>query len=139
VLASVFWDKDGILLVDYLEKGATITAKYYIALLDSLKQQSISKHRDKLSKGILFLQNNPAPHKVAIMHQKLADLHSEVLKHPAYSPCVAPSDYCLFPNLKKCLKGRKFLSTADAVLAVDGWFAAQPKEFFLGGLKKSEQ
>jgi hypothetical protein len=26
VLASVFWDKDGILLVDYLEKGATITA-----------------------------------------------------------------------------------------------------------------
>jgi hypothetical protein len=27
VLASVFWDKDEILLVDYLEKGATITAK----------------------------------------------------------------------------------------------------------------
>jgi hypothetical protein len=26
VLASVFWDKNGILLVDYLEKGATITA-----------------------------------------------------------------------------------------------------------------
>jgi hypothetical protein len=26
-LASVFWDKDEILLVDYLEKGATIAAK----------------------------------------------------------------------------------------------------------------
>jgi hypothetical protein len=28
VLMSVFWDKDGILLVAYLEKGATITTKY---------------------------------------------------------------------------------------------------------------
>jgi hypothetical protein len=37
VLAFLFWDKDGILLVDYLEKGATITAKYHVALLDKLK------------------------------------------------------------------------------------------------------
>jgi hypothetical protein len=43
VLASVFWDKDGILLVDYLAKGATITAKYCVALLDRLKQQLGSK------------------------------------------------------------------------------------------------
>jgi hypothetical protein len=50
VLASVFWYKDGILLVDYLEKGATITAKYYVALLDKLKQQLVCKLRGKLSK-----------------------------------------------------------------------------------------
>jgi hypothetical protein len=28
VMASVFWDKDGIPLVDYLKKDATITASY---------------------------------------------------------------------------------------------------------------
>jgi hypothetical protein len=50
VLASVFWDKDGILLVDYLENGAIITAEYYVALLDKLKQQVVSKRRGKLSK-----------------------------------------------------------------------------------------
>jgi hypothetical protein len=50
VLASVFWDKDEILLLDYLEKGAKITAKYYIALLDKPKQQLVSKRRGKLSK-----------------------------------------------------------------------------------------
>jgi hypothetical protein len=37
-----------------------------------------------LSKGILFLQDNAAPHKAAITHQKLADPRFEVLKHPAY-------------------------------------------------------
>jgi hypothetical protein len=52
-----------------------------------------------LSKGILFLQDNAAPRKAAITYQKLADLHFEVLKHPAYSPDFAPSDYYLFPNL----------------------------------------
>jgi hypothetical protein len=52
-----------------------------------------------LSKGILFLLDSAAPHKAAITHQILADLHFEVLKHPTYSPNMAPSDYCLFPNL----------------------------------------
>jgi histone-lysine N-methyltransferase SETMAR len=64
-------------------------------------------------------------------------LHFEVLKHPAYSPDLAPSNYYLFPNLKKHLKGRKFSSTEEATIAADGWFAAQPNEFFLDRLKKS--
>jgi hypothetical protein len=37
LLASAFWDKDRILLVDYLEKGTNIAAQYYVALLDKLK------------------------------------------------------------------------------------------------------
>jgi hypothetical protein len=40
-------------------------------------------------------------------------------------------DYYLFPNLKKHLKGRNFSSTEEATFASEGWFAAQPKEFFL--------
>jgi transposase len=106
-LASVFWDKDVILLVDYLEKGATITAKYYVALLEKLKQQLVSKRRGKLSKGILFLEDNSASHKAAITHKKLA----EVLKQPTYSPDFAPSGYYLFRNIKNHLKGGKFWST----------------------------
>jgi hypothetical protein len=47
--------------------------------------------------------------------------------------------YYLFPNLKKHLNGRKFLSNEKATLAVGEWFAAQPKEYFLDGLKKLEQ
>jgi hypothetical protein len=70
---------------------------------------------------------------------KLADLHFEILKHPAYSLNFAPSDYYFFPNLKKHLKERKFSSIEEAKSAADGWFTAQPKEFFLDGLKKLEQ
>jgi hypothetical protein len=44
---------------------------------------------------------------------------------------LAPSDYCLFPDLNKYLKWRKFLSIKEATLAAeaDGLFAAKLKEF----------
>jgi len=32
-LASIFWDQDGILLIDYLPKGQAINAEYYSSLL----------------------------------------------------------------------------------------------------------
>jgi hypothetical protein len=66
VLASDFWDKYGILLVDYLKKSATITAKNYVAFLDKMKQQLVFKRRSKLSKAILFFQDNAGPHKAAV-------------------------------------------------------------------------
>jgi hypothetical protein len=44
-------------------------------------------------------------------------------------PCIYDSE----------TKGRKFSSTEEATLAADWWFAAQPKEIFLVGLKKFEQ
>lgn len=60
VLSFVLWDINWILLTDFLEYGATIMAKYYIALFDIFKQQLVSKHGGKLSKEILFLQENSA-------------------------------------------------------------------------------
>jgi histone-lysine N-methyltransferase SETMAR len=71
-------------------------------------------------KGILFLKDNAAPHKAATAHQKLADLHLEVQRYPAYSPDLAPSNYYLFPDLNKHFKGRKFSTIEEATLAVDG-------------------
>jgi len=33
VLALIFWDQESILLIDYLPKGQTINAEYYLFLL----------------------------------------------------------------------------------------------------------
>jgi len=37
VLALIFWDQDGILLIHYLLKGKTINTEYYSSLLVQLK------------------------------------------------------------------------------------------------------
>ena len=34
VMATVFWDAQGVIHIDYLEKGKTITGEYYASLLD---------------------------------------------------------------------------------------------------------
>ena len=34
VMATIFWDSYGIILIDYLQKGKTITGEYYTSLLD---------------------------------------------------------------------------------------------------------
>lgn len=54
VMASVFWDADGILLIDYLQKGQTINGTYYASLLTQLRENIKLKRRGKLTKGVLF-------------------------------------------------------------------------------------
>ena len=40
-----FWDAQGILFSDYLEKGRTINSEYYIALLVHLKEKKKNKNK----------------------------------------------------------------------------------------------
>jgi len=54
-LASIFWDQEGILLVDYLPKGQTINAEYYLSLLVQLKDILKEKRRGEVTKGGLVL------------------------------------------------------------------------------------
>jgi hypothetical protein len=49
VLASIFWDQDGILLIDYLPKRQTINTEYYSSLLVQLKDILKEKHRRKVT------------------------------------------------------------------------------------------
>lgn len=71
VLASAFWDADGILLIDSLEHGRVVNADYYVALLDRLDvilRINTSVHREK---NILFLHDNAPAHK---SHKAMAKL-----------------------------------------------------------------
>ena len=45
----------------------------------------------------------------------------ELIPHPADSADLSPSDYFLFPNLKKDICGRHFRSNEEVVAAVEEW------------------
>jgi len=49
VLASIFWDQGGILLVDYLPKGQTNNMEYYTSLLVQLKDILKKKRHGKVT------------------------------------------------------------------------------------------
>jgi len=115
ILTSNFWDQDGILLADYLPKGQTINAEYYSSLLVQLMGILKEKYREKVTKGVLFLHYNAPAHRALATEKKLAYLGFQCLDHPPYSSYLAPSDYHLFPGLKKQLKGRHFSSHAEVI------------------------
>ena len=114
---KLFWDKEGIIMIDYLQKGKTINADYYTSLLDQLKQKLKEKRRGKLSNGVLFLQDKASSHKAHRTMQKFDQIGFELLHHPPYSPDLAPSDYHL--QLKKYLKGTKFASDNEVIQATE--------------------
>jgi len=131
VLASIFWDQDGILLIDYLPKGQTINAEYYSSLRVQLKDVLKEKSRGKLvTKGVLFLHDNAPAHGALATQKKLSCLGFQYLDHSSYSPDLTPSDYHLFPGLKKQMNGRHF-SFDHSCCGMDG----QISEFFLSGLQ----
>jgi len=130
ILASIFWDHDGILLVDYLQKGQTINEEYYSLLLVKLKDILKEKPRGKFTKGVLFLHDNAPAHKALTTQKKMTYLGFQCLHHPPHSPDLSPSDYHLFPELKKQLKGRHFSSDAELIAAVETRLDGQRSEFF---------
>jgi hypothetical protein len=56
VMASVFWDAEGILFIDYFEKGKTITGEYYSSLLTRLDEIIREKRPDLQKKKSPFIR-----------------------------------------------------------------------------------
>jgi len=130
VLALIFWDQDGIFLIDFLPKGQTINAEHYSPLPVQLKDILKEKRLGKFSKVVLFLHNNVPAHRALATQKKLAYLGFQCLDHPPYSPDLAPSDYHPFPGLKNQSKGRHFSSDAEVITAAETWLDGQLSDFF---------
>ena len=62
----------------------------------------------------------------------------EPIPHPTYSLDLAPSDYFLFPNLKKDIRGRHFQSNEEVMAAVEEWVRDKDPGFFSSGLMALE-
>jgi len=129
-MASVFWDAESILFIDYLEKGKTMTREYYSNLLTRLDEKICEKRPGLQKKKIIFHQDNASTHKSVLAMGKLRDLHYELLEHPPYSPDLAPADFYLFPKLKLFLAGQRFFSNQEVIAAVDGYFADLMKNHY---------
>jgi len=87
------------------------------------------KHRRKVTKGVLFLHDNAPAHRALATQKKMAYLGFQCLDHPPYSPDLAPSDYHLFPGLKKTIERLYFSSNAEVTAAAETWLDGQPSEF----------
>ena len=103
---------------------------YYANLLDQLRTAIREKRRGKLSKGVLLQQDNGRVHICKVAMDAVEQNRYELIPHPAYSPDLAPSDFFLFPNLKKDIRGINFRSDEEVVTAVQEWVNGKDPDFF---------
>ena len=100
-----------------------------------LREKIKIKCRRKLTKGVLFHQDNAPVHKSVIAMAAIHDCGFKFIKHPPYSPDLAPSDFHLFPKLKTAISGTRFQSDDDVIHAVDDFLNGLEKDFFKSGIE----
>ena len=105
IMCTVFCDRQGILLVEFLTRGMTINAAAYCETLNKLQHAIQNKRRGTLRAGVMFLQNKAHPHAAA--------QHASCLLHSNGNCWITPYRLCLFLHLKKCLASKKLDSDEE--------------------------
>jgi len=65
IICTVFWDRQGVLLVEFLSQGTTINSAVYCETLKKLRRVIQNKRCEMLSATILLLHDNARPHSAA--------------------------------------------------------------------------
>jgi hypothetical protein len=60
VMKTVFWDSEGCILIDFLEKGQTINSAHYVQTLNKLRRE-LRETRPK-KKTVILQHDNGRPH-----------------------------------------------------------------------------
>ena len=98
VMASAFWDFQGVIMIEYLQKGHTVAGQHFSGKLKRLREVIKKIRPGMLRKEVLFHQDNAPPHTSLVAMARIHDCGFELVPHPPHSPDLAPSDFHLFPR-----------------------------------------
>jgi len=136
IMCTVFWDRYGVLIVDYRPNGQKINARVYCDTLQRLRRAIQNKRRGLLSSGVVLLHDNSSPHTARQTTALLQQFRWDIMDHPPCSPDFAPSNYHLFLHIKRFLAGKQFHSGAEVKTTVNNWLQQQAVDFFDTGIQK---
>jgi hypothetical protein len=64
-MATVFWDKMEVPMVEIIQQGTTIKSEVYCGTLKKLRRAIQNKKHGMLTSGAVFLHDNAHPHTAA--------------------------------------------------------------------------
>ncbi|GFW28691.1 histone-lysine N-methyltransferase SETMAR [Trichonephila clavipes] len=134
-MATVFWDRHEVLLVEFMQQGTTINAAAYCATLTKLRRAIQNKRRGLLTSGILLLHDNARPHSAINTQNLIRSFRWEQIDHPPYSTDLAPSDFHLFRYLKEFLGGKRFDTAEEVKEEVEDWLSLQAADVYDLGIQ----
>ena len=106
-----------VILCHFVPDGETVKVLYYAVYLQNHLRRAVRRKRPQLQ-NVIILHDDATPHKAICARDLLWSWMWEVLDHPACSPDLSPCDYEFIPKLKAQLRGYRFRTRDDIVIAV---------------------
>lgn len=100
-MVTIFWDSEGVILVDFLDDQRTVNEAYYETALKKLHDALLKNRPGKMNRQILFHRNNASAHSSKLSRAVLREFRRELLLHPPCSPDLAPFVFFLFFEIKR--------------------------------------
>jgi len=82
IMCTVFWDRQGVLLVEFLPQGTKIKSAVYCETLKKLRHAIQNKRRGIMSATILLFHENARPHSVAQTQDLITSFRWEQMDQP---------------------------------------------------------
>lgn len=131
VLYTFFFGVDGLVCKVLSPPGSTVTATFYA---ETVLPSVLASFRRLRPNQILRLHHdNAPPHRSKKVAAFITQNDIQCIRHPPYSPDLAPCDFWLFPVLKSRLRNRRFsgrnsigqaVSQAIESIQLDEWSQA---------------
>lgn len=112
---AVFFGASGPVAAVMVPNGQNVNAKFYSDVVLPQVIATLEKSQpSRLQTGrILLHHDNASSHTAALTTNFLKQQRIRTIRHPPYSPDLAPCDFWLFPKLAERMAGRKFERSQD--------------------------
>ncbi len=129
-MMEVFFDDQGVVHLEFLPPGMTVTSKVYIGILSRLREAIRRKRPVLWGNNYRLLQDNAPGHKAIKIFATMVETNMHTVEHPPYSPDLAPPDLWFFPYLKSQIWGKIFASVPDLQDAIMEEISKIPRALF---------
>ena len=134
-MICVWWDWEGMVHWEMLNRDATVNKELYIAQLHRMNE-AIRLKRPHRQGQIILLHDNTRPHVAQVIKATLQELKWEVLQHLLYSLDLAPMVYYLFHSLSNHMRGVTFDNKEDLKNWLNKFFDTRPGDFWQNSIDK---
>ena len=105
IMLTVFFNGLGPTVINFLPINMKFNGSYFIDIIEEIKNKVYPNGRPfRTARKILYIDNSPC-HRSQKVKTYIENCEFRTMKHPAFSPDVAPSDFGLFGTFKDKLAG----------------------------------
>ena len=132
-----FFDSTGMMYMHWVPTWQAVNKEYYVEVLRQFRKR-FRRKRPALFKLCQwhFHQDNALVHNSILVTDYLTKMGIKTVRHPPYSPDLAPCDFWLFPKLKEKLRGCHYQIIEEMKETVTKVINRLTQEDFHGAFKK---